>query len=300
MPVIGFLSLLPEAVLREQIAACLGGLAELGFTVGTNVAITYGWANGEIERLAPLARELVRIPPSVIIAGGGTYAAEAAKAATSTIPIVFSAVSDPVKSGLVRSFNRPGGNITGVSILSHELDAKRLEIMNELIPGGRPLAALINPKSPTTDNQRRTMQEAASAAGRPLVFVEAGTPSAISDAFETLARDRVAGLVVGADAFFAGERLRITALAAQYKIPGIYQWRQFVRDGGLASYGPDFSEAYRQAGVLAGRILRGAKPGELPVLQPTKFELTLNLGVAKALGLAIPSAVIARADELIE
>lgn len=300
VPVVGFLSLIPEAVLREQVAAFRDGLGQAGFTAGRNVTIEYRWAEGQIELLPALARDLVKSSVTVIVAAGGNYSAEAARSATSDIPIVFTAVSDPVRAGLVASFNRPGGNVTGVSILSHELDAKRLELMNELSPGAGPIGALINPRSPTTDYQRRNLRDAAVALGRPLLIVEAATPADFPGAFAMLAGGGVAGLVVGADPFFAGERARITAVAAQYRLPGIYQWRQFALDGGLASYGPDFSDAYRQSGALAGRILRGETPAELPVLQPTKFELVLNLRTAKEFGFAVPAALLARADELIE
>lgn len=300
LPVVGFLSLLPESTLSEQLASFQAGLEATGFAVGRNVTITYRWAEGQIDRLPALAAELVRLPATVIVAAGGNYSAEAAKAATSTIPTVFSAVSDPARAGLVASFNRPGGNVTGVSILSHELDAKRFELMNELVPPPGPIGALVNPRSPTTQLQRRTLQTAAAAAGRTLFIVEAGTEAEIAPAFARLAEQRAAAVVVGADPFFTGERKRIVALAAQYALPGIYQWRQFVRDGGLASYGPDFSEAYRQAGILTGRILRGEKPADLPVQQPTKFELVINFRTARTLGLAIPPVFMARADEIVE
>ena len=300
LPVVGFLSLLPESTLSEQLASFQAGLEATGFVAGRNVTIAYRWADGQIDRLPALAAELVRLPANVIVAAGGNYSAEAAKAATSTIPIVFSAVSDPARAGLVASFNRPGGNVTGVSILSHELDAKRFELMNELVPAPGPIGALVNPRNPATQLQQRTLQTAAAAAGRELLLVEAGTAAEIAPALVRLADQRAIALVVGADPFFTGERARIVALAAQYALPGIYQWRQFVRDGGLASYGPDFSEAYRQSGILAGRILRGEKPADLPVQQPTKFELVINIRTARTLGLAIPPVFIARADEIVE
>jgi len=300
LPVVGFLSLLPESTLTEQLASFSAGLETTGFVAGRNFTIDYRWADGQIERLPALAAELVRVPATVMVAAGGNYSAEAAKAATSTIPIVFSAVSDPARAGLVASFNRPGGNVTGVSILSHELDAKRFELLHELVPSPGPIGALVNSRSPTTALQRRTLQTAAASAGRELLIAEAGTAAEIGPALARLSDQRAIALVVGADPFFTGERARIVALAAQYALPAIYQWRQFVRDGGLASYGPDFSEAYRQAGILTGRILRGEKPADLPVQQPTKFELVINLRTARTLGLAIPPVFMARADEIVE
>lgn len=299
-PVVGFLSLISEVSLRDQLLAFQAGLGEAGYAPGRNVTIEYRWANGQIERLPTMATDLARLPSSVIVAAGGNYSANAAKAATSTIPIVFTAVSDPVRAGLVSSFNKPGGNITGVSILSHELDAKRLELMIELAPRTGPIGVLINPRSPTTDTQRRTFQAAAAAASRLLDVAEAGTRDEIAMAFAKFSEGRVAGLVVGADPFFTGERTRIVALANQYRIPGIYQWRQFALDGGLAAYGPDFSDAYRQSGGLVGRVLRGANPSDLPVLQPTRFEFVLNLKTAREIGYPLPSALVARADELID
>lgn len=300
LPVIGFCSLISQAGLRDQMPAFLAGLAEAGYVDGRNLTIEYRWADGQIERLPTLARDLARLSPAVIVAAGGNYSAEAAKAATTTIPIVFTAVSDPVRAGLVASFNKPGGNITGVSILSHELDAKRLELMIDLAPRNGPLGVLINPRSPTTDIQRQNFQVAAGTTGRPMIIAEAGTPAEIPKAIATLAESRVAGLVVGADPFFTGERAQIVSLANRYRLPAIYQWRAFALDGGLATYGPSFSDAYRQSAVLVGRILRGAKPADLPVLQPTKFEFVLNLRTAREIGLTVPPTLIDRADEVIE
>ncbi len=300
MPVIGFLSLISEAGLSDQLPAFHAGLAETGFAVGRNVAIDYRWADGRIEALPALAAELVKIPVNVIVAAGGNVSAEAAKAATTRIPIVFTAVSDPVQAGLVASFNRPGGNVTGVSILSQELDAKRLELTSELAPGKGPIGVLVNPKNPNTDYQRRMFREAAAAAGRTLVFAQAGTPADLPGAFTALSKEGVTALVVGADPFLTGERRQITALAARARVPAMYQWRLFVVDGGLASYGPNFGDAYRQSGMLVGRILRGESPATLPVIQPTKFELVLNLKAAREQGITLPSPLLARADELIE
>lgn len=299
-PLVGFLSLISQAGLRDPLIAFKAGLAEAGFDDGRGVAIDYRWADGQIDRLPSLARDLARLSPAVIVAAGGNYSAEAAKAATKSIPIVFTAVSDPVRAGLVASFNKPGGNITGVSILSHELDAKRFELMAELAPRGGPIGVLVHPRSPTTEIQRQSFRTAAASTRRAIVIAEAGTAAEFPRAFATLAENGVAGLVVGADPFFTGERATIVALANQYRIPGIYQWRAFALDGGLATYGPDFNDAYRQSAGLVGRILRGAAPADLPVLQPTKFEFVLNLKTAREIGFSVPPALIARADELIE
>jgi ABC-type uncharacterized transport system substrate-binding protein len=300
LPVVGFLSLLSEAVLREQVAAFLAGLGETGFVGGRNVTIEYRWADGVVERLPALAGELVRLAPAAIVAAGGNFSADAAKAATATIPIVFTAVSDPVRSGLVASFSRPGGNVTGISILSHELDAKRFDLLRELVPASGPIGALLNPKSPTAAIQRRNLETAAAAAGRTLVVEEAGSESDIAPAMTRFAERRVVGLVVGADPFFTQQRVHIVTLAERHGLPGIYQWRQFAEAGGLASYGPDFSDTYRQSGVYIGRILKGDKPGDLPIQQPTKFQLVLNLKTARALGVTLPPSLLARADEVID
>ena len=279
-PVIGFLSSLPASSLRAQVAAFQRGLAETGFEVGRNVAIEYRWAEGQYDRLPALAAELVRLPAAVIVASGGDIAARVAKGATTTLPIVFTGVGEPVADGLVDSINRPGGNITGVAILSRELDAKRLQLLLELVPSAATIGILLNPGNPRAATQRRSIEDAAAAVGRPAVVLQAATAEEIEQAFATLAAQRVGGVVVGADPFFVGQRVRIVTLAAHHALPAIYQWREFAEAGGLASYGPDFSDAYRQSGVLAGRILRGARPADLPVLQPTKFELVINLGTA--------------------
>ena len=300
LPVIGFLSLLSEAALRDQLVAFQAGLADSGYVPNRNVTIEYRWANGQTDLLPTLAAELVKLPASVIVAAGGNFSAEAAKAATTRIPIVFTAVSDPVQAGLVSSFNRPGGNVTGVSILSQELDAKRFELMNELVPGNGVIGVLINPRNPVTDIQRRTLQAAAATARRNILFVEAGTKADIPKAIALVAERGAVGLLVGADPFFTGERATIAALAIRYRLPGMFQWRQYAVEGGLASYGPDFNDAYRQSGMMTGRILRGEQPATLPVQQPTKFELVLNLRTARELGIAIPSTLLGRAEELIE
>ncbi|MDP2378655.1 ABC transporter substrate-binding protein [Reyranella sp.] len=300
LPAIGFLSLLPEASLRDQLAAFRAGLEETGYVIDRTVAVEYRWADGDSAKLPALAAELVRLQPALLVAAGGNIAAAAAKAATATIPIVFTAVRDPVQDGLVASLNRPGGNVTGVAILAEELDAKRLDLLHELAPSSGVMGAFINPKNPSAEVQRANLQAAARAIGRPLTVQQPGTADELDAAFATLAAQRATGLVVASDPWFTSQRWRIVELAARHRLPGIYQWRQFADAGGLASYGPNFNEAYRQAGVLAGRILRGENPATLPVLQPTRFELIINLRTAKTLGLPITALFMARADEVIE
>lgn len=299
-PVVGFLSLLPQSVLADQVAAFLRGLAGMGFVPGTTVALEYRWADGDSGRLPALAAELVRLRPAVIVAAGGNVSAAAAQAATSSIPIVFTAARNPVQTGLVQSFSRPGGNVTGVVILAEELDSKRLELLHELAPSTAAAGALVNPSNPSVSIQRSALQDSARALGRSLQIVEASSESEIDEAFARLAGGGVTGLVVASDPFFTSQRVRIVSLAARYRLPAVYQWRQFVEAGGLSSYGPSFNEAYRDAGMMAGRILRGEQPADLPVLQPTKFELVINLGVARTLGLRVPSVLLARADEVVD
>lgn len=300
LPVIGFLSLLPEAVLRDQLAAFHAGLQEAGYVIDRTVAVEYGWAEGDSAKLPALAAELVRRRPALLVAAGGNFAAAAAKAATSTIPIVFTAVRDPVQDGIVASLNRPGGNITGVAILAEDLDAKRLDLLHELVPSSGVIGVFINPKNSSAGVQRTKLQAAANAIGRPLAILQPGTREEFDAAFAALAAQQATGLVVASDPWFTSERLRIVELAARHRLPGIYQWRQFADAGGLASYGPSFNESYRQAGVIAGRVLRGENPATLPVLQPTRFELVINLKTAKVLGLTVPALFMARVDEVIE
>ena len=284
----------------DQIHGFYRGLREAGFVVGENVSVVQRGANDEYARLPALAQELVGLRVDVIAAIGGPVAALAAKQVTSTVPIVFSAVSDPVKSGLVTSLNRPGGNVTGSAGLATELDAKRLDILVEIAPDATTFGALTNPNRPGVDQQERDMKEAARIVGRDLVIVRAGTNEAINAAFATLAAGKIQALVVGADPFFANHRRQLVDLSARNSIPAIYQWREFCVDGGLASYGPDISEAYRLSGSYVGRILRGSKPTDLPIVQPSKFELVLNLRTARALGLTLSPALVGRADDLID
>ncbi len=300
LPLVGFVSLLPEAALKEQLMAFRLGLEETGHVGGRTVTIEYRWADGVPDLLPQLAADVARRQPAVIVAAGGNIAALAVKRATSTIPIVFTAVRDPVADGLVASLNRPGGNITGVAILAGELDAKRLQLLDEIAPSEGPISALINRHNPSAIAQGKALEAAARAVGRTIRLLVVGTVGEINETFAALGQQRDRRLVVASDPWFTSHRREIVELAARHLVPCIFQWRQFAEAGGLASYGPDFSEAYRQAGVLTGRVLRGEAPANLPVLQPTKFEFVINLTAARALGLAVPPAVLARADLVIE
>ena len=299
MPVIGLLYVRSPEDSAPQLAAFRRGLAENGFAEGQNVTIEYKWGLGHYDRMPVMAAELVRLPVSVILAGAEPSVL-AAKAATSTIPIVFVVGSDPVKLGLVASYNSPGGNATGVNIFTTNLDVKRLGLLNELIPSAKLLGVLMNPKFPYAQDQLAQLEAAANAAGLRLQIYNASNPAEIDAAFETVARDHIPALSVAADPFFDTRRDQLVALAAQRAMPVMYQFRQYPEAGGLMSYGVDLPDAYRQAGIYVGRVLKGAKPGDLPVLQPSKFEFVINLKTAKALGLTIPSGVLAIADEVIE
>ena len=300
MPVIGFLASFSADMPSGPVSAIPLALKQAGYEVGQTVRIEYRYANNQLERLPMLAEELAAIPVSVIITAGGPGATLAAKAATKTIPIVFAPVSDPVRSGLVASLNKPGGNITGVAALTIELDPKRLELLNELTPSKGSFGVLFNPTRPDSQLQIDAINVAAQAVGRELVLVPSHTPNEIEEAFETFARRSVVGVLVAADASFSAQRKQIVSLVARHSWPAIYQWREFAEVGGLASFGPNLSDSYRQAGLFAARVLKGEKPADLPVQQPTKFEFVLNLKTARTLGLTIPLALLARADEVIE
>jgi ABC-type uncharacterized transport system substrate-binding protein len=237
---------------------------------------------------------------AVIVAGGGNVSALAAKAATSTTPIIFTAASDPVKAGLVASLNRPGGNVTGVAALTAEMDAKRMELLHEMVPKTTKIGALVNPNRPDSEAQVQDAQTAAQTIGQQLVVLRAGTERDLDNVFTTLVEQRVGALLVAADPFFANRRAQVIALSERYAIPAIYQFREFSVAGGLMSYGANLPDSYRQAGIYTGRILKGEKPADLPVVQPTKFELVINLRTAKALGLDVPPTLLALADEVIE
>jgi len=304
MPVIGWLSNLSidsPVLAQGGIAAFRQGLSKAGYVEGQNVAIEYRWAEGRYDRLPELATELVNRKVAVIAAsGGGDVASRAAKDATSTIPIVFIGGGDPVEAGLVASLGRPGGNITGISFIAVELTPKRLELLSELVPQARVIGLLVNPNSPTAERTIRNVREGASAKGVQLAVMQAGGEGEFATAFASLSQLHAGGIVVAADPLFGQRREELAALAAQHRIPAIYAFREYADSGGLISYGPSLTATYRQAGTYVGRILAGAKPADLPMQQPAIFELVVNLQTAKALGLAVPQSILARADEVIE
>jgi putative ABC transport system substrate-binding protein len=300
MPVIGYLSGVSRAESEDRLAAFRKGLSQSGYNEGRNVAIEFRWADGDYDRLPALAAELVRQPVTILVATGGPRAVLAAKAATSTIPIAFTIGGDPVKLGVVQSLSRPGGNATGVSFLTADLMPKRFELLRELAPKSKLVALIVNPNTPSADDQVRGAQQAAHASGTRLQVARAGTEAEIDAAFAALARLRPDAMLIGTDAFFNLRSRQFIALSARYGLPAIYEGRNAVVAGGLMSYGPNIAEAFFQAGDYAGRILAGARPAELPVLQPTRFELVINLATARTLGLAIPQTLLLRADEVIQ
>jgi putative ABC transport system substrate-binding protein len=300
MPVIGFLGTTFATERPERLAALRQGLGEVGFVEGRTIAIEYRWAEEHTDRLPDLALELVRRQVAVIVVAGSAPAILAAKSATTTIPIVFSVPGDPVALGLVASLSRPGGNATGINFFVGELGAKRLGLLHELLPRAARVAVLVNSSENTTIFTTRDVQEAARTMALQVNVINAATGREIDEAFARMGRERPDALFVGPDIFFNSRRVQIAILAARYGIPSAFAVRDYVEAGGLMSYGTNINDAYRQVGVYTGRILKGDKPADLPVLQATKFELVINLRTARALSIEVPPSLLARADEVIE
>jgi putative ABC transport system substrate-binding protein len=298
MPVVGFLRSATLADVPHWVAAFRQGLKEAGFVEGQNVAIEFRSADNQLDRLPALVADLIRQPVAVIV--GNTDAALAAKAATTTVPIVFASGSDPVRDGLVASLNRPGGNVTGLVYFAAVLGAKRLELLRQLVPRATTIAVLVNPNTPLTEAERKDVQAAAQAIGQQLIIFDISSDRDIETAFAAFVQRGAGALLVGTGGFLNSNRERIAAVANRHALPASYSQREGVVAGGLMSYGPSISDAYRQAGIYSGRILNGEKPADLPVIRSTKFELVLNLKTAKALGLTIPPSLLVAADEVIE
>jgi ABC-type uncharacterized transport system substrate-binding protein len=299
MPVVGFIAGSSPSALSQQVAAFREGLKEAGFIEGVNVAVEYRYGEGQLDRFPAFASDLVRRQVAVLVVSNPT-AVLAAKQASTTIPIVFSVGSDPVEIGLVASLNRPGGNITGVYQFTAGLEAKRLGLLQEMVPKATAIAALVNPNYAGAENQLRDLQVAATRLAVQLVVVRANAEDEFNAAFSTIVQQKAGALLVCASPFFNARRQQLVLLAARHTVPAMYEWREFAAAGGLMSYGTSLGDAYRQAGVYAGRILKGEKPADLPVVQVTKFEFVINLNAAKALGLEVPPTLLARADEVIE
>ncbi len=300
MPVIGLLGSTDAGSYAAFVTAFHRGLGEGGYIEGRNIVIEYRWAEGHYERLPALAADLVRRRVDVIMATGSAAPALAAKAATTDIPIVFESGGNPVTAGLVASLDHPGGNVTGITVIFSALLPKLLALLSQLVPNAVALGALVNPNYPEAGLQRRELQETAKTLGRPIFVADAGTPAEIDAAFATLVEHKTDALPVANDPYFLNRREQIVGLAARHAIPAAYGLRQFAEDGGLMSYGPSLAEALRQGGIYVSRILNGAKPADLPVMQPTEFELVINLKTAQALGLAIPPSLLAGAADVIE
>ena len=299
LPVVGFMSSRSPEESASHAAAFRQSLGDAGYIEHRNVLVEYRWAEGRYERLPALARELVKLSVSAIVAAGGAPSALAAKAATPTVPIVFVIGDDPIRVGLVASFNRPGGNLTGVSFFTADLGGKRLGLLCELVPRATAVALLLNPNDPGAASQRHDVQAAADTLGRRLVVQGASKAAELESVFAVLVRERVGGLVVQNDPFLDSQRERLVALAARDRLPAIYHIREFSAAGGLMSYGASLVDAYRQVGAYTGRVLNGEKPAAMPVVRPTKFELVINVKTAKALGLVVPPSLLLRADEAI-
>jgi putative ABC transport system substrate-binding protein len=300
VPVVGYLSSRSPGESETVVAAFRQGLGEAGYVAGQNVAIDYRWAEGRYDRLPALAAELVGLKVSVILAAGGPPSALAAKKATSTIPIIFSASDDPVGLGLVESLSRPGGNITGMSVFNATLGAKRLGLLHEMVPSAKTIAYLTNPANPSAHLEVSAVQEAAKTFGIDLQVLNASNDEEVAAAFARLAELKAGAIIVAGEPYFDSRRAAIVGLAARYAVPASYGWRENVAIGGLLSYGTSVNDSYRNSGIYCGRILKGEKPADLPVMQPTKFEMTINLKTAKTLGLTIPPALLTGADEVIE
>jgi putative tryptophan/tyrosine transport system substrate-binding protein len=301
MPVIGFLHATSPDTNADRLRAFRQGLKDIGFIEGENVAIEYRWAENQFERLPALAAELVRRQVAVIVATGGSVPALAARAATPTIPIVFTIPEDPVRLGVVASLARPGGNATGINFFSIELAAKRLELLRELVPAATRIAVLVNPVDPTNaETMLRDMEAASRSMKLQIQLVNANTNREIDAAFATFVRERPDALFVSGGPFLLSRRVQLALLAARHLVPASYGSREYAEIGGLMSYGTSLRDVYRQVGVYTGRILKGEKPADLPVIQPTKFELVINLPAARALGIDVPPTLLARADEVIE
>jgi putative ABC transport system substrate-binding protein len=299
-PLIGFLHGGDSEQFDHLMVALHRGLAETGYELGRNIGIEYRWAESRYDRLPAFAVELVARKIALFIVAGGDASASAAKAATTTIPIVFISGGDPVRSGFVASLNQPGGNLTGITVFTSTLEPKRLELLREVAPSAHIMGVLLNPTRADADIQVRDVQDAARSLGQHIIILNASSDEEIERAFASLAEHRIGALLVGSDVFFYRRRAKVVTLAARHSVPAIYQWREFAAAGGLMSYGTDLGDAYRQVGIYAGRILRGAKPADLPVQQSTKVELILNLKAARALGVTFPLPVLGRADEVIE
>jgi putative ABC transport system substrate-binding protein len=301
MPVIGFLDRRSPDALADRLRAFRQGLKGTGYVEGENVATEYRWAENQLDRVPALAADLARRPVALIVASGGAAVALAAKAATTTIPIVFLAAEDPVRLGLVASLARPGGNLTGINFLSAELVAKRLELLHELVPAATRVTVLVNPANVTnTESTLRDVEPAARAIGLQIQILNASTSREIDAAFASVVRGRPDAFFVSGDSFFDSRRVQLVHLATHHHVPATYSGREYAEVGGLMSYGSDITDAYRQVGIYAGRILKGAKPAELPVVQSSKFELVINHQTARMLGLTVPPMLLARADEVIE
>jgi putative tryptophan/tyrosine transport system substrate-binding protein len=298
LPVIGFLNSASPAPFARMVTAFRQGLSEAGYVEGRNAAIEFRWAEGQYDRMPAMAAELVRRQVAVIIAN--TPGVQAVMAATTTIPVVFAVAGDPVKDGLVASLNRPGGNVTGVTVLGVEVGPKRLELLHELVPKATIVALLVNPTSPFAETTSRDLQAASRTLGLQLHVLHASTARDIDDAFATLVQLQAGALVIGSDPFFVSRIEKLAELTVRHAVPTIYQYREFAVAGGLMSYGGSLPDSFRTAGIYTGRILKGEKPADLPVQQSTKVELILNLKTAKALGLTVPLTLLGRADEVIE